>query len=262
MPRRRRRALPPVEAAWDKMAEFVIEIAGVAAQVCSLFDSTRDYCRAYLTDSVPELAITVSREELDREQEALRREALEEGFRVRIFPDPFLDRAVVQRKLAQALLDRGILLVHGSALAVDGQGYLFTAKSVTGKSTHTRLWRQLLGQRAVMVNDDKPFVIVKGRECFLCGAPWSGKHGLDTNITVPLKAVCILDRGTENRIVSISPEEALPVLLKQSAPPEDAAKLPRFQTLVAALAYSARLWRLHCTKEQEAAQVAFHAMSR
>jgi serine kinase of HPr protein (carbohydrate metabolism regulator) len=55
-------------------------------------------------------------------------------------------------------------LFHGSAIAVDGVGYLFTAKSGTGKSTHARLWRELLGARAVMVNDDKPLLrVTEGR---------------------------------------------------------------------------------------------------
>ena len=31
------------------------------------------------------------------------------------------------------------ILFHGSVVAVDDVGYLFTAKSGTGKSTHTRL---------------------------------------------------------------------------------------------------------------------------
>ena len=30
-------------------------------------------------------------------------------------------------------------LFHGSAIAVDGAAYIFTAKSGTGKSTHARL---------------------------------------------------------------------------------------------------------------------------
>ncbi len=59
------------------------------------------------------------------------------------------------RKLAESLLEYGVLLFHGSSVAVDGFGYIFAAQSGTGKSTHARLWRELLGERAVMVNDDK-----------------------------------------------------------------------------------------------------------
>lgn len=243
------------------MAEFCIEIAGRVAAVTSLFDSTRDYCRRYLTDREADFAVTVTREDLAFEQQALLEEALEEGIRPRVFTDPFLDRAAIQRKVAEALFDSKVLLFHGSTVAVDGEAYLFTADCGTGKSTHTRLWRQVFGNRAVMVNDDKPFLKITEASVLACGAPWSGKHGLDTNITVPLKGICILRRGSRNRIRPISAAEAMPMLRKQSVPPLDAGKLPDYDALVAALGQRCPLWEMYCTKDPEAAFVAYEAMS-
>ena len=54
------------------------------------------------------------------------------------------------------LLDFNGMLLHASAVMVDGKAYLFTAPSGTGKSTHTRLWLQQFGERAAILNDDKP----------------------------------------------------------------------------------------------------------
>jgi hypothetical protein len=59
-----------------------------------------------------------------------------------------VDGTVIQEKIAGQLLERDTLLLHGSTVAVDGQAYLFTAPCHTGKSTHTRLWRELFGDRA------------------------------------------------------------------------------------------------------------------
>lgn len=255
-------AMSPAAAAWDKMAEFIIEIAGGTAAVTSLFDSTRDYCRNYLTDRKPDLFLTVSREELSREQELLRQEALEEGLRPRQFPDPFLERSLIQRKLAEALLEEDILLFHGSTVAVDGKAYLFTAHCGTGKSTHTRLWRQIFGDRAVMVNDDKPFLRFTETEVLACGAPWSGKHGLDSNVSVPLQGICILTRGTENRIWPEEAEAALPMLQKQAFQPVFSEKLPKCRELALRLADRVPLWQMECTKDPRAAEIAWEAMSR
>lgn len=241
------------------MAEFAMEIAGHTGLVRSLFDSTRDYCGRYLSEKKPEFAVTVRREDLEFEQEALRREAEEEGFRFRRFTDPFLDRAAVQRGFAEFLFDRDVLMLHGSVVAVDGEGYLFAARSGTGKSTHTRLWCRLLGQRAVMVNDDKPFVMV-GEEILVCGAPWSGKHGLDANVAVPLKGICLLERGTENRIRRAEPEEVLPMLMHQGYRPLEPEKEGRFAELVQRLGRRVPLWRMQCNKEPEAAATAYEAM--
>jgi len=244
------------------MAQFTIGIAGKRAAVTSLFDSTRDYCRRYLTEEEPDFAVTVTREDLEFEQAELLAEALAEGMKPRVFTAPFLDRAAIQRKVAEQLFDSDILLFHGSTVAVDGQGYLFTAHCGTGKSTHTRLWRQAFGDRAVMVNDDKPFLKITESSVWACGAPWSGKHGLDTNITVPLKGICILRRGSENRIRPIDPEDAMEMLTKQALPPTDPKQRPKFRQLVQTLAEMVSLWQMDCTRDPEAALVSHAAMSR
>ena len=243
------------------MAEFKIKVAGQTARVTSLFESTRDYCRAYLTEEREDFSIAVTREDLAFEQQMLYEEALEEGMRVRRFTDPFLDRAAIQRKFAEQLFDCGTLLFHGSAVAVDGEGYLFTAKCGTGKSTHTRLWRQVFGDRAVMVNDDKPFLHITESGVLLHGAPWSGKHGLDANISVPLKGICILERGTENHVERIGAGEALDMLRKQAYCPLGPEKLPAFSELVDKLAKNVPLWKMYCNKEPQAAEISYAAMS-
>ena len=241
------------------MAHFSICIAGFTAAVTSLFDSTRDYCARYLTQNAPDFSVTVSREDLLFEQRFLDEEADEEGLRRRVFTDPFLERTAIQRKVAEALLSRGVLLIHGSAVAVDGKGYLFTAKTGTGKSTHTRLWRQVFGDRAVMINDDKPFLRLTAEGIYLCGAPWSGKHGLDTNMTVPLQGICILERGAENTIVPVSADFAADFLRHQCQLPLEADKMPLFTELFSRL-MDAPLWRMACTISEDAPKIAYEAM--
>ena len=243
------------------MAHFIMKIAGHTAAVSSLFESTPQYFRSYLTEDAPEFSVTVTREDLAFEQADLLEEAHRDGFKPRVFTDPFLERAAIQRAFAEFLFAHNILLFHGSAIAVDEEGYLFTAHSGTGKSTHTRLWMQAFGQRAVMVNDDKPFLALTPEGVFLHGSPWSGKHGLDTNIRVPLKGICVLERGTENRIVPAAPEAVLPMLCKQGYTPLDASKHPQFLALTESLAQSVPLWHLACNKDISAAYLAHSAMS-
>lgn len=243
------------------MAEFSIEIAGCGFAVHSLFESTREYCKRYLTEKTPQCQITVEPSMLLFEQETLRREAVEEGLRTRVFPDPFLERASIQRSVAEHLFDRGVLMTHGSTVAVDGRAYLFTAKCGTGKSTHTRLWREVFGSRAVMINDDKPFLRLGETTVTACGSPWSGKHGLDTNISLPLAGICILERGQENHIEPCPADSAMPMLLHQSYCPLAEEKLPAFEALVKRLAENTPLWRMQCNRDPEAALTAYRAMS-
>ena len=242
------------------MAEFSIQIAGRTAAVHSLFDSTRDYCARYLTEDAPDFTVTVTREDLVFEQQFLDAEADEEGLRRRVFTEPFLERAAIQRQVAEQLLGYGVLLLHGSAVAVDGYGYLFTAKTGTGKSTHTRLWRQVFGERAVIINDDKPFLKITDGGVTLCGAPWSGKHGLDTNLSVPLAGICILTRGPENRICQADPQAAYDFLAHQCQMPRQTQDLAQFECLLQSLTHRVPLWRMECTISLDAATTAYNTM--
>ena len=223
----------------------------------TLFESTAQYFRAYLTEETPDFSVTVSREDLIFEQAELDAEALAEGFRRRQFTDPFLERAAIQRAFADRLLGFDTVLLHGSCVAVDGTAFLFTARSGTGKSTHTGLWRQVFGSRAVMVNDDKPFLQLRPEGVFACGSPWSGKHGLDSNVILPLGGICLLERGAENQIRPMEMAEALPMLLHQSYLPSEEAC-----SLVHTLANRVPLWQMACNKAPQAAEVAFGAMSK
>lgn len=242
------------------MTEFTIQIAGHPVGVCAGFASTRDYCRNYLTGDAPVFSITVTPEDLSTQQRLLDEEAEREGFRRRKFTEPFLERTAIQYGIAGFLFSQNILLLHGSALTVDGRGYLFMAKSGTGKSTHTRFWREMLGERCRMVNDDKPFVEIAENGILLHGSPWSGKHGLDSNISVPLRGICFLRRGVENRIGSMEAEEALPFLLHEAQSPDLPGREETFHSLVWKLSKTVPLYQMTCTKTPGAARVAFEAM--
>ena len=243
------------------MAEFNLWIAGHVAAVTSLFESTPHQFSRYLTDGGADFSIRVTPENLIFEQAELDREAAEEGFRRRRFTDPFLERAAIQRKFAEYLLTHNTLLLHGSTVAVDGKAYLFTARSGTGKSTHTRFWMEAFGSRALMVNDDKPFLQITDTGVLAHGSPWSGKHGLDSNVCVPLVGICLLERGSENIIRPAVPEEMLPMLFHESYESQDPALAETYRTLVETLACRVSLWKMHCNRDPEAARIAHSAMS-
>ena len=230
--------------------------------VTSLYEEVHRLCAAYrVPDAAPDFAVRITQADIDLERERSAREDAAEGKPVRQFPDSYLETLAVYRQIAEAMPARDTLLLHGSAVAVDGMGYLFPAKSGTGKSTHPRLWRELLGERAVMINDDKP-LIRAGADgtAMVYGTPWDGKHRLSTNTAVPLRAVCILEQAPENAIRPIPTGEAYPMLLQQAYRPRDAAALAKTLTLLDRLAGCVRFWRLGCNMDPEAARVAYEAM--
>ena len=242
------------------MNVFSMEVAGRVFAVQPLFESTRAYCADYLTDREPEFSVEVDLAVLVQEQKLLDIEADEEGLKRRKFSDMFLERSVIQRRVAEALTGKDTLMLHGRTVAVDGQAYLFTAPCGTGKSTHTRLWREVFRDRAVMVNDDKPFLKITDGAVIACGSPWTGKHGLGSNVSFPMKGICILSRGSENRIRLLAPEDTADFLRSQCFVPEDSEQAGRALELLDRLIRVVSLWQMECTKRPEAAITAYQAM--
>lgn len=236
------------------------KIAGTVFEIQSLFQEVHTLCRDYRSKEAPQFTLSVVPGDIDQERERSVREYRYEGLPERRFSDGYLETLAVYRKLALALLEQNILLFHGSAVAVDGQAYLFTAKSGTGKSTHTRLWRQKFGERAVMVNDDKPLLKMENGSVTVFGTPWDGKHRLSTNTAVPLKAICILERSEQNHIERITLEDALPMLVQQSNRPENPDAMVQTLGLIAQLGQSVGLYRLGCNMEPQAADVSYAGM--
>ena len=243
------------------MTDFTIKIAGQVAAVSAMFDSSRDYCKEYLCDEKAAFAVEITAGDLALEREKTAKTDLAEGRAVRSVPDALLEITAIQRKVAEQLFEKDILLMHGSVVAVDGVAYMFTAKSGTGKSTHSRLWRQAFGERAVMVNDDKPFLRITPEGVLACGSPWNGKHRLGENICVPLKAICILERGLENCIEQIPVSDALGMLLQQTNRPQKGYLMPKYLELMDAISRNAEFYRLRCNQDPEAALVAYAAMA-
>lgn len=243
------------------MSEFTIEIAGRKVGVTACHEQVQEYCRDYLCDGEPDFIVTTAQADIDREREISCREAELEGISLPNYSNGYLEITAVQRKIAERLLEFDTILFHGSVIGVDGQCYLFTAKSGTGKSTHTRLWREMLGERAVMVNDDKPFLHIQDGVVTAYGTPWNGKHRLGENISVPLKAICILERGAENRIEAISSREALAMILQQTYRPRDPRRLGKYLELLDGLTDSVTFYHLRCNVDPQAAVVSYEAMS-
>ena len=85
----------------------------------------------------------------------------------------------------------------------------------------------------------------------------NGKHRLSTNVCVPLKAICILERGEENEIHPITAQEALPMVFQQTYRPKNLAK---YMEIIDQLTQRVTFYRLRCNMSVEAAKMAYEAM--
>ncbi len=158
------------------------------------------------------------------------------------------------------LIDYGGLMLHSSAVVVDGKAYLFSADPGTGKSTHTNLWLKAFGDRAFILNDDKPALRLEDGVWYAYGTPWSGKHDISVDTRVPVAGIALLRRGKENVITPTGGIEAIHRIFKQVNRPRNPEYRVKLMDLLDKLMKDVPIWDLQCNMDPEAALVAYEAM--
>ena len=157
------------------------------------------------------------------------------------------------------LLRFGGMMLHSSAVVLDGKAYLFTAPCGTGKSTHTRLWLENF-PAAFILNDDKPALRLEDGKFYAYGTPWSGKTTQNRNVRVELGGIRVLHRGKDNTIEPYTGRGALHNILEQTVRPRDPALMGNLLELLDKLLQAVPVWKLECNMEPEAALVSYNAM--
>ena len=160
-----------------------------------------------------------------------------------------------------ALLKRNGLLLHASAVELDGRAYLFSAPSGTGKSTHTALWREHFGNRARIINDDKPAIRIQKDGIFVYGTPWSGKTDQNLNVKAPLCGIAFLERSKTNEIFPCKGTDVIKRLLEQTIRPAERSAVSLLMDHISTIVEKVPIYRLRCNISKDAVLTAFEAMN-
>ena len=167
------------------------------------------------------------------------------------------------RKLAEWLPLHNAFVLHSACFDVGGVGVAFAAHSGTGKTTHMRLWQQLLGDKMVVVNGDKPIVRFFDDEPntpYAYGTPWNGKERLGCNMRTKLQHICFIERSETNFVEKLNKKDAVNLILNQVYMPKDPIALMNTMQLIDRLLSCCNLWKIHCNMEPDAAKIAYEAI--
>ncbi|MBR0258298.1 MAG: hypothetical protein IJQ58_11215 [Synergistaceae bacterium] len=227
-------------------------IADKIIQVDSIHNYVHEYFKGYAYNGIPDFTVQTSQADIDSE----RAKSSDGGN----YSDEYIESLAIYRKISEKMPEYDAFLFHGSCISVNGEGYIFTAPSGTGKSTHSALWRKLLGERAVMVNDDKPIIRITNGRAYAYGTPFTGKHMLGNNIHVPVKAVCVLHRSDTNHIEPSTLNGMYAEILRQTYRPYDVQALAKTLELLGMFGTMVKFYRLYCNMNLDAAEISYNAM--
>ena len=207
-------------------------------------------CKEYISDDFEKIDIKI----LDSEYNLKNWPMLDENWAV------YLESGF---QFYRKLLHYGGIMVHASAVELDGKAYLFSGPSTVGKSTHTKLWQRIFGNSAQVFNDDKPALRKIEDRWYAYGTPWSGKDGINKNIKVPLAGICFLKQGEENAIRRVSNIEAISMIISQTHRRfKSTDGLDKMLDLVDQLVREIPIYELTNRPEPEAARLSYETMRR
>ena len=109
------------------MISFNIRLADKVICATVLYPSTREFCKDYLTYLSADISVNLTESDIDNESARSDEERRLEGLPPFSYPRAYLETLALYRKIADALIEYGVILFQGSAVSLDGEVYLFTA---------------------------------------------------------------------------------------------------------------------------------------
>ena len=271
---------------------FCIQIAEVLIAIKNRYAFTERLCADYIVDTSPDdcdISVAATPEEIAAEND-------EKG----PFSPAYCESLALYRKICTRMLDFNAFLFHAAIISYAEQGFAFVAKSGTGKSTHVAQWMRTLGDDVTVVNGDKPILrwrngevaeppdgTPSGESTCACtssavppsgegvettcnqpvgefvayGTPYCGKENWGQNTSVPLRAVCFIERcepGEPDCLSRLEDDgEIVARIMNQILMPHDPALAVRQLDLLDRLVNSVPFYVLRCTPTPAAFDAAF-----
>lgn len=227
------------------------KIADIIVKINPIYKKNEQRLAPYLTNNdIFDIEISVSEEEVYEK-------SLQSKLKL---PKSEYESSLILAKLSNKLLESySGFFFHSSSLILDGKGYVFTAPSGTGKSTHTALWRKHFGNSVTMINDDKPLIRQNGEKFFIYGTPWMGKANIGNNVKSTVNAVFILKRGEQSSAKRVKVSEVFKEILEATVVPMDKTLMSTLLTLLDKFFSNVPIYLLHCNISDEAVMTAYNA---
>ncbi len=131
--------------------------------------------------------------------------------RIRQSSNPYSPDTVLRIVHSLILAREGGFLLHAASAVRDERAFVFAGVSGAGKTTISRL----APPDVTLLTDEISYVRPEGAGYRAFGTPFAGELSRPgKNVSAPIAALFLLAKGPQNRIESVSPDEATRLLLR------------------------------------------------
>ena len=235
------------------MINFKIKIVNKVIEINAFYESTKKYCRDFLSEEETNYIITMSEEDLKNESTNSN-----DGH---VYVSEEI--SALYRKIADLLIEEDIIVFHGSSFKVNNSGFIVTARSGVGKSTHVNLLHEYLKDEFEYINDDKPLLKIDDNEITIFSNPWNGKERRGNNNSAALKAIIFLNRGLDNTYRQIENKQEIYIrLLSQIYLPKEKSKREKALKIADILLKRINFYEINVNKDIESAKMTYEEIIR
>ncbi len=206
-------------------------------------------CNNFLSKGIPDFSVSVSEEEIKKEASLTHWNNLE-----------LSEFDCIFKKIYNEAPNYGRIVMHGASIMMDDKGFLFSAPSGTGKSTHIRLWGKRYGKNVTVIDGDKPFLSFTNGIAKVWGSPRSGKEGWNNPISAPLKGIAFLEQSDSNKITRVSSFDIIDKAFMQFYIPKNKETAEKTIRIINQILENVPLYILECNMDIEAAEIAYNGM--
>ena len=232
---------------------FIIEIAKIKIQIINKYKYLEKLCSDYIVDSPSfDFSISVSDEEIEEEK---KKDEVNHT-------NGYLESICLYRKICFELIKYDAFVIHACTIKIDNYAYLLSAKSGTGKTTHSRLIKEYLGDRMTYINGDKPIIRIFNGVPYAFGTPWNGKERYGENTNAQVKAIVFIERAKENSIELINKDKLLSKIINQILIPNNEEGVTKTFMLTDILLNNTKQYILKCNMDISAAICSYNAITK
>ena len=221
---------------------FKVKVADVVFLINAVSPSTKDFFSSFLSNEKEQEEICIEISDIKKYHEMYP-----------YFTKEQCERVALKYQMDRIIVDYDAFPIHASALSYKGEGYVFSALSGIGKSTHARIWRETYGKDVIMINDDRPYLKIVGNSVFAYSHPQAGKHDIYTNTMCQVKVIGKIVRDERNYVKRISKAEFFPFLVQQTFTMDEPQITSKIITLITKVLNQVHLYEIHCNMSKDAA---------
>ncbi len=207
----------------------------------------------------PDIIIIVNQEMIDAYIEEGKDSEIMKGWPMEMQWDE-VEYMIAGQIFYRQLLRYNGMLVHSSAVVMNGKAYLFSGKSGVGKSTHTGLWLKEFGDRVYILNEDKPAVRKLDGKYYAYGTPWSGKTNINVNRREEVECIVFLGQAPDNSIRTVDSKEAFTSLFEQTDRKASGRYMVALMDMMEGIVTDIPIYHLDCNISKEAVKLAYNTI--